>query len=99
MEKKSNRGWNNPYTAHLLCPLKHLQEFDRDPQQVLALIYDQLTGFSESLRLFMNKVLDGTLKIKTSQWPLFLYPDDTVYNPECIDEGLFRGSLMIQVGF
>ena len=38
IEKKSDCGWNNPFTARLLCPLKYLQEFDRDPQYAPALI-------------------------------------------------------------
>ncbi|KAF8171892.1 hypothetical protein BJ912DRAFT_1065937 [Pholiota molesta] len=78
LEKKSNRGWNNHYTARLLCPLKYLEEFDED--------YD----------LFMGKVLDGTIRLKASQWPSFLYPSGAVYNSKCIDEGLFRGEVMLQ---
>lgn len=37
MERKSDRGWHNPHTARLLCPLKHLQEFDDDPEYVVTL--------------------------------------------------------------
>lgn len=47
----------------------------------------------------MSNVLDGTTKIKTTQWPSFLYPNGTVYNPECLDEGLFRGEVFLQVDF
>ncbi|KAF9472520.1 hypothetical protein BDN70DRAFT_900483 [Pholiota conissans] len=65
--------------ACLLCPLKCLQEFDRDPEH------------------FMGNVLDGMIKLTALQWPSFLYPSNTVYNPEFIDEGLFRSPIMIHV--
>lgn len=38
LEKKSDRSWNNHYTARLLCPLKYLPEFDEDNKYVLTLI-------------------------------------------------------------
>lgn len=36
--KKSDRGWNNRHTARLLCPLRYLSEFDKDPEYVVALV-------------------------------------------------------------
>lgn len=47
----------------------------------------------------MGKVLDGTIKITTSQWPSFLYPFDAEYDPTCIDQDLFCGPTMVQVDF
>lgn len=38
IEKKCDRGWNNAYTARLLCPLKYLEEFDENPQYVIGLV-------------------------------------------------------------
>jgi hypothetical protein len=38
LEKKSNRGWNNHYTARLLCPLKYLEEFDEDYEYAVTFV-------------------------------------------------------------
>ncbi|KAF8197841.1 hypothetical protein BJ912DRAFT_952284 [Pholiota molesta] len=77
LEKKCDRGWNNLYTARLLCPLKYLDEFDKEPQT------------------FMTDVLEGRIKIKASQWPSFLYPPDTSYDRDSLEDGLFRGKVLI----
>lgn len=46
LKKKSDRGWNNCYTARLLCPLKRLPEFDNDPEYVATLT--SMIGFLTS---------------------------------------------------
>ena len=30
--KAATRGWNHPILGRLLCPAKHLVEFDNDPE-------------------------------------------------------------------
>ncbi|KAF8172469.1 hypothetical protein BJ912DRAFT_1080626 [Pholiota molesta] len=77
LEKKCDRGWNNVYTARLLCPLKYTEVFDENP------------------KAFMASVLDGTTKIKASHWPSFLYPPNTPYNRESLDDGLFTGPVLV----
>lgn len=45
----------------------------------------------------MVRVRTGTIKIKASQWPSFLYPRDAQYDPDNIDAGLFEGEIFLQV--
>ncbi|KAI9429458.1 hypothetical protein H4582DRAFT_2028506 [Lactarius indigo] len=45
---------------------------------------------------FRNSVQSGTLRIKTGDYPCFLYPDNTVYNPQDRANGLFRGHIFIR---
>jgi hypothetical protein len=47
----------------------------------------------------MASVLDGTTKIKASHWPSFLYPPNTPYNRESLDDGLFTGPVLVAVGY
>ncbi|KAF9470714.1 hypothetical protein BDN70DRAFT_939488, partial [Pholiota conissans] len=55
----------------------------------------RLVEFDENPDLFMEHVTNKTIKIKASQWPSFLYPEDTVYDGENIDKGLFLSDLML----
>jgi len=41
-------------------------------------------------------VQDGILCIAGNDWPSFLYLEDA-YNPEAIDEGLFRSPFLVSV--
>ncbi|KAH9015479.1 hypothetical protein EDB85DRAFT_2156650 [Lactarius pseudohatsudake] len=45
---------------------------------------------------FRNSVQSGTLRIKTGDYPCFLYPNNTVYNPRDRANGLFRGHIFIR---
>jgi hypothetical protein len=45
----------------------------------------------------MEKVNDGTQRIKTSRWPRFLYDPAIPYDPEHKDRGLFRGPILVRV--
>ena len=35
LKTKTNRGWNNWTTAHMLCPYRKLKEFDEDPDKYI----------------------------------------------------------------
>ncbi|KAH9025255.1 hypothetical protein EDB83DRAFT_2427662 [Lactarius deliciosus] len=45
---------------------------------------------------FRNSVQSGALRIKTGDYPCFLYPNNTVYNPRDRANGLFRGHIFIR---
>jgi hypothetical protein len=47
--------------------------------------------------VFREKVDSGRVIIRAKDFPSFLYPHDTVYDPDAIDEGLFRGHVFIRV--
>lgn len=49
------------------------------------------------LRDFRNKVQNGTIQVGAHDFPSFLYPAGTVYDPENKEEGLFRGHVLIRV--
>ena len=46
---------------------------------------------------FREKVDSGRVVIRAKDFPSFLYPHDAVYDPDTIDEGLFRGHIFIRV--
>lgn len=47
---------------------------------------------------FMEKVNDGSHRVKTSGWPKFLYDlEATPYDPNNKDRGLLRGALLVRV--
>ncbi|KIO07972.1 hypothetical protein M404DRAFT_135214, partial [Pisolithus tinctorius Marx 270] len=39
-DPKSTCGWNHPLTAWNLCPIVHLEEFDRNPQLFMNQVHD-----------------------------------------------------------
>jgi hypothetical protein len=45
----------------------------------------------------MDRVEDGTIRITDEDFPSFLYENDSVYDPENEDAGLFRGFLLVRV--
>ncbi|KAI9445896.1 hypothetical protein H4582DRAFT_2052041 [Lactarius indigo] len=48
---------------------------------------------------FHNSVQSGTLRIKTGDYPCFLYPHDATYNPGDRAKGLFRGHIFIRTHY
>jgi hypothetical protein len=49
------------------------------------------------IRAFMDRVEDGTIRITDEDFPSFLYENDSVYDAENEDIGLFRGFLLVHV--
>ena len=47
---------------------------------------------------FVREGKDG-YKMKASDLPSFLYPHGTIYDEENLDNGLFRGHVIIRVRF
>ena len=50
-------------------------------------------------RAFRNSVQSRTLRIKTGNYPCFLYPNNAAYNSKDRAKGLFRGHVFIRVHF
>ena len=46
---------------------------------------------------FMDRIEDGSLQITEEFFPSFLYKNDTVYDEDIKDHGLFRGYLLVRV--
>ena len=98
LNDKSKRGWNHNTTATALCPLKLCTQFLHDPMYApysQMPMFDQLTVY----RAFHNSIQSGTLRIKTGNYPCFLYPNNTAYNSKDRAKGLFRGPVFIRVHF
>lgn len=98
LNNKSKRGWDHNTTAAALCPLKLRTQFLHDPMYVP---YSQMPVFNRLTvyRAFRNSVQSGTLRIKTGDYPCFLYPDNAAYNSKDRAKGLFRGHVFIRVHF
>ena len=52
-----------------------------------------------SFRDFMDNVKNGTIRLRASQWPSFLYPHSTIFNSFNRAKGLFRGHVFLRVSF
>jgi hypothetical protein len=40
---------------------------------------------------------DGRVKVRSGDWPAFLYDENMAYNPKAKDEGLLQGYLLVRV--
>ena len=47
----------------------------------------------------MSKANDGTIMIRASEWPSFLYESISSYDSDNEEGGLFRGYLLLRVRF
>lgn len=91
--KKSDRGFNHPVTASLLCPIKYA------PSQecVVPNLLNALSLYCRFKTRTYNQLKNGVLAYKASCLPRFLYPEGQVYNQEDIEDGCFRGHLLLRV--
>jgi len=55
-----------------------------------------LIFLSQLIHRFISKLRDGCVSVNDEDWPSFLY-EDGIYDPETIDEGLFRGYFLLRV--
>ncbi|EGO19567.1 hypothetical protein SERLADRAFT_443035 [Serpula lacrymans var. lacrymans S7.9] len=85
--KKGHRGlgFNHPQLAMFLCPVKHLEDFIRDPK--------------DASRTHL-KLKDGQIKVNAQNLPAFLYEGKTPgehFSPDAIDKGLLKGYYLLCV--
>ncbi|EGN94135.1 hypothetical protein SERLA73DRAFT_155892 [Serpula lacrymans var. lacrymans S7.3] len=83
--KKGHRGlgFNHPQLAMFLCPVKHLEDFIRDPK--------------DASRTHL-KLKDGQIKVNAQNLPAFLYEGKTPgehFSPDAIDKGLLKGYYLL----
>jgi hypothetical protein len=88
-------GFNCATYVRLLCPRRHLEDFDRDPMCVHSQPDSILLFSNASVRDFMNKVRTRAIEITADELPTFLY-DENMYE-EDPDVGLLRGQLLLKV--
>lgn len=97
MDPKSVRGFNHIATADCLCPMEMHGQFLKDPMYVRR-FSSQVTRIEQTCSKFMEKVNNGSHRIKTSGWPRFLYDMAIPYDRKNMDQGLFRGPILVRVG-
>jgi hypothetical protein len=91
---KSVRGFAHKATGRLLCPRVRRDEFDEDPEKYsLYIIFVHILMF---LLRFCQAVQSGSIAIKATDYPSFLYPEHG-FDPEDIEQGLMRGPLLVKV--
>jgi hypothetical protein len=74
-----------------------LSNFDEDSTYVITpLTADNLCTFT-LLRSFMDRVKDGDIKIKSAEFPAFLYSSTRRYDPQNRSRGLLRGETLLRV--
>lgn len=93
---KIQRGWNHIQTARALCPMHSIADFNIDRQCVVYRVLDcrSIHGF---FRAYMDRVKDGIIKIKSFEFPSFLYQSNETYDPDDRGHGLLRGDALIRV--
>lgn len=94
--RKSERGWNNEYTARLLCPQTMLQRFEVDWKRQVSMHILELLLIIAFFLSFTQKVKQGDIELCEYHLPSFLW-DQTIANPDDIMVGLFRGPLLVSV--
>lgn len=86
-EDKSDRGFNHPQIARMLCPCNKLIVFDEDPDT-------QVPTFSPTQLLthcrIMSALQEGLINTTACNWPTIFYMDN-VYDPDDRLKGLFCG--------
>ncbi|KAG8220348.1 hypothetical protein J3R82DRAFT_3443, partial [Butyriboletus roseoflavus] len=92
-EDKSDRGFNHPQIARMLCPCKKLDVFDEDPDMYVL-------GACRTTSLTCHRIIgtlqDGQIKATAANWPTMFY-EDGVYDPDDRMKGLFRGHAALRV--
>ncbi|KAG6371286.1 hypothetical protein JVT61DRAFT_9755 [Boletus reticuloceps] len=78
---RARMGFNHPQLGQMLCPVKYLEDYIKDPHAVQKCFEDP----------------SNPMKVTATVWPAYLYPGETPgaeYDPNDISKGLFRGYLM-----
>jgi len=98
--EKSWRGWKNPITARLLCPIEYVEEFKNDPDKcadVSSWAPQYFTNYLLSSTLM--KLRQGELRLNDNRgdpkFPAFLYDEDAMNGT--FTTGLLRGPLLLAV--
>jgi hypothetical protein len=76
--------------------MNSLRDFDDNPLYVFASITADIYTF-DLFRSFMDRVKDGAIKIKSAQFPAFIYSSATPYDPRNRSCGLLRGEVLLRV--
>lgn len=91
--KDASRGFLHPQLGRLLCPAKHLTDFDSDTTEyVLALSCTRHFTLSR----FLQKLQDGRVVVTSQDLPTFLY-ENGEYDPLEMDSGLCRSGILVRV--
>jgi hypothetical protein len=96
-DPKSKRGFNHRWTACLLCPRRDISKFNKNPEYVNKLLIASSNTFCLLCRRFMDKVNEGTIQMRASEWPSFLYDFNMKFDRNDEEYGLFRGYLLVRV--
>ncbi len=92
---KINRGFVNPHTGRLLCPVKYLDVFNQDPLAWVP-ISSRLPFTHHNVFLrFGEKGKGGAIHVGEDSFMVMMY-DMELYDPENIERGLLQGFLLVR---
>ena len=88
-------GWNHSITARLMCPMRLVNEFDKNPEYVVSVVRMMPNIIT---RDFRAKVQRNTIQITAEDFPVCLY-DESKYDTTLADPqlGLLRSPLLLKV--
>lgn len=96
---KARRGLENYATARFLIPRKHLDAFEQDPKGYVILQFEWL-----SLMLLASTIAklkaqdeDPNWQLIAEEWPTFLYDEQAGWSEAKVNQGLFRGHVLVRV--
>ncbi|KAG1730881.1 hypothetical protein EDB19DRAFT_1641082 [Suillus lakei] len=85
-ESHAKMGLNHPQLARMLCPIKHLMEYQKLPSQFLCRT--------------KNKIESGEIKMDARGWPALLYKGKVAgesFDQQNMQDGLFEGYIVERV--
>ncbi|KAF4597891.1 hypothetical protein EYR38_006283 [Pleurotus pulmonarius] len=106
--QKNEYGTHNDTSSLKKCPRLLLDEADPTPPELQS-VDKSSRGFNSPIcaKLLcpikyanqpdaIQRIRDGTIKVRASIWPSFVYEDGS-YDPDNMDHGLLRGRLLVRV--
>ena len=94
-QKSSVRGHNHVVLSRLLCPVKYLAEFDANPAEYYV-FFSFVLLLNPSVPRFQTKLHNNKVRVTAADFPALLYPYDG-YDPDDLESGLFRNSILVRV--
>lgn len=92
--KEGTRGHNHIVLSRLLCPVRLLEEFDKNPDEYA---FVRPSFHVSPLSRFRKKILRGDIKFNDEDFPSMLYPQPDGYDPDDVEANLLQNQTAVHV--
>lgn len=100
-ESRAKMGLNHPQLARMLCPVKHLVEYQKSPSQ-FVFFFLTIQSITHRFCRTKNKIESGEIKMDARGWPALLYKGKVAgesFDQQNMQDGLFEGYIVERVVF